>query len=34
MLEVIDGIGTPDEVLHRMVKVVEARRDGLRRPVG
>ena len=31
LLEVIDGIGTPDEVLHRMVKAVEASRDGSRR---
>lgn len=34
LLEVIDGIGTPDEVLNRMVKVVEASRDGRRRPAG
>ena len=34
LLEVIDGIGLPDDVLNRMVKVIEARRDGVRRPVG
>ncbi len=32
LLEVIDGVGIPDDVLQRMVKVVEARRDGRRRP--
>jgi adenylate kinase len=34
LLEVIDGIGLPDDVLNRMVKAIEARRDGVRRPVG
>ena len=34
LLEVVDGIGLPDDVLNRMVKVIEARRDGVRRPVG
>ena len=32
LLEVVDGVGSQDDVLDRMVKVVEARRSGQRRP--
>jgi adenylate kinase len=31
LLDVVDGVGSTDEVLTRMIKVVEARRDGRRR---
>ncbi len=30
LLEVVDGVGTAEEVLNRIVKVIEARRDGRR----
>jgi adenylate kinase len=32
MLEVVDGVGSPEDVLDRLIKVIEARRAGRRRP--